>query len=103
MSPRTLYFTQVIKVLALLYGEPPAPKITDPFALIVWENIAYLARDERRAEAFEELRSKVGLHPGDILKARNTVLLKVTGKGIVPHLRYSLALRYYSSLRGTTG
>lgn len=52
--------------------------------MVVWENIAYLASDSRRAEAFEELRQKVGLRPSDIRKASDKDLFSITSKGIVP-------------------
>lgn len=86
MSASRLLFSRVVDTLARLYGEPSAPHITDPFAMVAWENIAYLANDARRAEAFEELRKKVGLRPSDIRKASDKDLLSVTGKGIVPEI-----------------
>jgi len=84
MSASRLLFSRVVETLAQFYGEPEAPRITDPFAMVVWENIAYLANDARRAEAFEELRKKIGLRPSDIRKASDKDLLSVTSKGIVP-------------------
>ncbi|HEV2750417.1 MAG TPA: hypothetical protein VGV12_07840 [Gemmatimonadales bacterium] len=35
--------------LAKFYGRPPRPPATDPFALVIWENCAYLVDDARRA------------------------------------------------------
>ena len=84
MPVSRLSFSQVIDALALLYGESPKPAATEPFAMIVWENIAYLASDERRGEAFEQLRRRVGLRPRDVLKASDKALLSVAAKGIVP-------------------
>lgn len=86
MAPSRLLFPRVVDTLAHFYGEPSAPRITDPFAMVVWENIAYLANDARRTEAFEELRKKVGLRPSDIRKASDKDLLSVTRKGIVPEI-----------------
>ncbi len=51
--------------------------------MILWENIAYLASDKKRAEAFAELKSTVGLRPADIRRARERTLLLITSKGIV--------------------
>jgi endonuclease III len=82
--PSRLLLSRVVETLAQYYGEPPPPPITDPFAMVVWENIAYLASDSRRAEAFEELRQKVGLRPSDIRHAGDKDLLSITSKGIVP-------------------
>src|SRR5271157_2589781 len=86
MSASQLSFSRAVDTLAHFYGEPEAPRITDPFAMVVWENIAYLANDARRAEAFEELRKKIGLRPSDIRKASDKDLLSVTSKGIVPNV-----------------
>ena len=69
MSPRIVlsYRTdmeKLAKTIALLrkhYGEPEPPPADDPFELILWEQVAYLASDERRVEAFERLAAKVGL------------------------------------------
>ncbi len=52
--------------------------------MILWENVAYLASDTKRAEAFAELQAKVGLAPGDIRKAKYSSLLAIASKGIVP-------------------
>jgi len=84
MSRAGLSFSRVLDTLAQLYGEPGPPRVTDPFEMILWENIAYLANDVRRGEAFDELRKKVGLRPKDILKASHNALLSVTSRGIVP-------------------
>src|SRR5271169_1029452 len=84
MPSRLLPFATLIDRLAGLYGEPAPPRVTEPFAMILWENIAYLANDAKRAEAFTELREKVGLTPKDIRKAKDSVLLAIAGKGIVP-------------------
>ena len=84
MSLRRLRFTSLIDILALQYGEPAAPAVTEPFAMILWENVAYLANDARRVEAFAELRARVGLHPANIRRAKDRVLLAIASKGIVP-------------------
>ncbi len=81
--PRLLPFIALIDRLAQFYGEPAPPAVTEPFAMVLWENVAYLANDTRRAEAFAELRSTVGLAPRDIRKAKDSVLLAIASKGIV--------------------
>ena len=73
----------VIKRLLGLYGRQSPPGATDPFELIVLENVAYLAPPERRKEAFEELRRTVGLSPRDILQAKARSLQRVTSRGIL--------------------
>lgn len=84
MASHLLSFATLIDRLAQLYGEPAPPAVTEPFAMVVWENVAYLANDARRAEAFAELQANVGLTPGNLRKAKEGVLLAIAGKGIVP-------------------
>ncbi len=75
-------------MLEKFYGRPNPPKITDPLELILFENIAYLADDEKRAAAFTELKEKIGTRPEQILKASQKQLEKITRMGgIVPELR----------------
>jgi endonuclease III len=83
MPSLLLRFSPLIDRLASHYGEPPPPEVTDPFAMIVWENIAYLADDNRRSQAFAELQKKVGLSPNDIRKSKDSLLLSIAGKGIL--------------------
>ena len=83
MLSRLLAFTSLIDRLAKLYGEPAPPTVTEPFEMILWENVAYLANDARRAEAFAALRSKVGLKPAAIRRAQESTLLAIASKGIV--------------------
>lgn len=77
-------FATVIERLADFYGEPAPPVVTEPFAMVLWENIAYLASDAKRADAFAHLQTKVGLTPADIRKAKDATLLAIASKGIVP-------------------
>src|SRR5215472_14822597 len=83
MPSRLIPFTVLIDRLAKLYGEPAPPTETEPFAMILWENVAYLANDAKRAEAFAELQAKTGLTPAGIRKAKDSVLLSIASKGIV--------------------
>ena len=73
---------RVIDALRSLYGPSPKP-LSDPFALILWENVAYLADDEQRAEAFALLSQKTGLAPKRILAAPDSVLGEVARRGIL--------------------
>ena len=69
--------TKIVARLAKFYGRPKPPVAADPFELILWDNVAYLVSDERRAQAFELLRQSVGTKPHEILAARPEALLKV--------------------------
>jgi len=61
--------------------DSPATPLTDPFELIIWENIAYLVDDERRAAAFVALSREVGLQPVDIMAAPQIQLTEFTMPG----------------------
>jgi len=77
-----------IESLKKFYGRPAPPKITDPLELILLENVAYLADDDKRATAFAALKKKVGTRPAQILKASQEQLEEITRVGgIVPELR----------------
>jgi endonuclease III len=75
---------EVLDHLEALYGPPRPPKATDPWHLILWENVAYLADDEQREKAFLVLRKRVGTRPEQILSAPAAVLREVGAHGIVP-------------------
>jgi len=55
-----------------------------PLELIIWENIAYLASDKRRAEAFASLKQTIGTHPEQILAAQRSALAAIGKAGILP-------------------
>lgn len=63
------------------YGTPAAPQFSGPFEMILWEIVAYLADDERRAAAFRALREQVGLTPQQILAAPKRVLHDIARMG----------------------
>jgi hypothetical protein len=67
MSPIPL--AEAIEQLASHYGEPARPEFSDPWEMIVWENIAYLVDDSRRREAITALRKHIGIRPEQILSA----------------------------------
>jgi endonuclease-3 len=74
---------RILEALRKLYGKPGPPPVTDPFELILWENVAYLASDSRREEAFRTLEEKVGLSPEKILAAPRAALHDVARRGIL--------------------
>jgi endonuclease-3 len=65
------------------YGQPTVPQLTGPWEMILWENVSYLADDERRQQAFQALK-QVGIAPEQILSASEEALLEVTRHGIMP-------------------
>ena len=72
-----------VEALRTLYGRPGRLPRRDPFQWILLENVAYLADDARREEAFRTLAARVGLDPADILTAPRSELLAAASKGIV--------------------
>jgi endonuclease III len=73
---------RVLATLRRAYGPPPPP-LDDPFALVLYENVAYLADDEKRERAFAALRRKTGLSPEGVAAAPREVLLGITKEGIL--------------------
>lgn len=72
-----------IAALARVHGAPEGPPTKDPFELVLFENVAYLAPPEKRREAFEELRRAVGTRPERLLAARPGELERITACGIL--------------------
>jgi len=76
--------SRLLGALRKFYGRPQPPAVTDPFEQILFENIAYLADDVRRTEAFEQLRERTGLKPEKILAAPPASLQEIAKRGITP-------------------
>jgi len=74
----------IVEVLAGFYGRPRPPAVRDPFEQILWENLAYLASDERRAAAWKRFKAEVGTKPADVLAAGKATLMEIGRAGIVP-------------------
>src|SRR5437763_1300816 len=79
---------EIISRLESFYGPPGPPPAIDPFALVIWENAAYLVDDARRREVFERLAGKVGIDPEAILSQPLPALAAVLeGGGMHPEMR----------------
>jgi endonuclease-3 len=76
-SPLGTLFAKLEK----LYGKPTPTPFENPFEMVLWEIVGYLADDVRRASAFEMLRNAVGLTPEKILAAPLTRLTHITHAG----------------------
>jgi endonuclease III len=72
---------EIIETLSRTYGEPKGPPSLDPFHLILWEQVAYLADDARRLEAYRLLEKATGLRPEAIAAAPRSTLLRVARHG----------------------
>jgi len=74
---------EVVATLRKYYGSPAPPPTTDPFELILWETVVYLAPLERRSEAFDELKRTIGTTADAIIAASRRDLEQVTARGIL--------------------
>jgi endonuclease III len=83
MAARPLTLPAAVRTLEAHYGEPEPPPTADPFELVLWENVAYLALPARRREAFALLARTIGTTPPAILAAERSALERVTGHGIL--------------------
>ena len=83
---------QVVEQLQARYGQPKVPRLTGPWEMVLWENVAYLTDDDRRQEAFQTLKKRIGTEPGQILSASDEALLEVTRYGILAD-RFAKKLR----------
>jgi len=72
---------KIVATLAAHYGKPKPPITTDPFELLLFENVAYLVSDERREEAFQVLSKHAGTKPHEILAASNDQIFEATQLG----------------------
>ena len=75
---------QVIQRLEAHFGKQKSPKLNGPWEMILWENVAYLADDDRRQQAFQTLKKRIGTEPTQIFSATDEALLEVTRHGIMP-------------------
>jgi endonuclease III len=83
-GPPPMPLPEIVEALRKHYGPPTDPMPADPWGQILWENVAYLADDSARAEAFEQLKETVGVSPAAILKAPRALLLAIGKHGILP-------------------
>jgi endonuclease III len=74
---------QVVRRLQAHFGKQKPPKLDGPWEMILWENVAYLADDDRRRDAFLTLKKRVGIEPAQIPSASDEALLEVTRHGIL--------------------
>ena len=79
--PPAVTLTSAITALRKYYGAPPKPVSRDPFQLILWEQVAYLAGDAQRRAAFLRLRADVGVKPMEILAAPHAELERIARLG----------------------
>jgi endonuclease III len=73
---------EVVGVVAALKRHlTPAPVPTEPFAMILWENIGYLIDDDRRRQLYDAFEVAVGLDPVAIAAAGAAELMTLAKRG----------------------
>lgn len=72
---------KLISTLIAAPGPQIRPPSTDPFHLVLWEQVGYLADDEKRLVAYRRLQGEVGLEPAPIAAARLAKLRDVARTG----------------------
>jgi endonuclease III len=83
MTRGSVTLAEAVRTLCQYYGRPELLPTAEPFELILWENVAYLASPSRRREAFDQLKRAVGTTPEAILTAKRAALERVTSVGIL--------------------
>jgi endonuclease III len=73
--------TRIAELLAEQYPTVLSQKSNDPFELVLWEQVAYLAPDDRRLKAFNALKDRVGLQPERITGAAARTLQAIARIG----------------------
>ncbi len=81
MATRLSSLTKVIADLETRYGSPPLPAATEPFEIVLWENVAYLVDDERRSTVYKRLLREVGSDPAVILGSPLQTLVRIIKEG----------------------
>ncbi len=73
-------FSAIIKRLERRYGPALVP-VSGPFEFVLFELVAYLVPEARRADAFAALAERVGLLPQQIIAAPPDVLVEICARG----------------------
>jgi endonuclease III len=83
LTPRTVRskLAGIVDVLLAHYGKQAPPPAATAFELVLWEKVAYLVDDSKRARAFEMLRSRVGLTPQAVIDAHPNLLHECASLG----------------------
>src|SRR5437764_1317365 len=73
----------ILKTLRRAHGPPSPPRFSDPWSLILLENVAYLADDRKRDATFLTLKKRIGIKPAQLLAARRGGLFAILGGGML--------------------
>jgi len=89
-----LEITEGLRVLREHYGKVALDEPRTPFALILWENCAYLVDDGTRSRTFAALHEQAGITPAALLDAGiKRVEKAIAGGGMQPAHRAAKIVR----------
>jgi endonuclease-3 len=83
--PHLTRLARILDQLEKLHGPAPRRFLRDPMQIALWENVGYMATDERRKTGFEMLKKATGLDPERILAADRDLLEEICRTGGGPH------------------
>ena len=70
------------------YPDARPPPVSGVFEIVLYENVAYLVRDERRQAVWADFRSRIGTDPDKILAVDPDLMVEVLQPGgMHPHRR----------------
>jgi endonuclease III len=79
---------KLLTKLEAQHGAPEPPSVSDPFELVLFENVVYLLSDEKREAAFRALKQNIGTSPTQILSASHDELYAIAKLGgMLPEAR----------------
>jgi len=81
MPRKALTLREVIDTLEAHYGPPRGPESTDPFELILFENVGYLVDDARRLEVWTAFKRHFGTKPANIRNSPIAAIAQVIKRG----------------------
>ncbi len=81
MASRKTRLARILDALQRQYGPQEPPPARTALELVLWENAAYLVKDEQRARSLAELRKRVGTRAAEILDAPYEKLLAIASSG----------------------
>jgi endonuclease III len=72
----------IVKKLQRKHGAPK-PRHSDPWSLVLLENVAYLVDDQKRESICQKLKQHIGIKPTELLSAAKSDLFAIVGGGML--------------------
>ena len=80
-STATRRLPRLLETLRQQHGPLSPPPARTAFELVLWEKVAYLASDRRRADVFAQFRDRIGLTPEATLHANRGLIIEILTAG----------------------